>query len=173
MKDPLGRRWIIVWIIWGAALLLTYCNRSMIQEINGQRALLDVRNTAATFVQKNRHEIDKILTKRAVYRQPVESVQIGCLSMKNQLRALATAHNLTVLEFNIDTGQTITDSVPVSLTLVGTYADALGWLAALERDYAHAPAVQVKVQRAQGLHMPQFEVRIRYYFELAGPQMAG
>jgi hypothetical protein len=173
MKDRLRQRWMIVWLIWGAVLLLTFCNQSMIRKIDAQRALLDVRNLEVGFVQKNHRDIDKILTKMAAYRQPVESIQIGCLSLKNQLRTLASAHNLMVLEINSDSGQPASDTVPISLTLAGSYSDALGWLAALEHDYAYAPAVQMKVQRTQGQQIPQFEVRIQYQFELTGPQTTG
>lgn len=173
MKDPLKKRWIIIGFIWAAALLLTYCNRAMIQRINEERARFELRHTTAAFVQKNRHEIDEILNKRVAYRQPVESIQIGCLALKNQLRSLAAAHNLMVLALSNDTDQTGSDTVPVNLTFVGTYADALGWLAALERDCAYAPAVRVKVQQASDQLIPQFEIRIQYQFELAESQIAG
>ncbi|MFH0729046.1 MAG: hypothetical protein V2B19_22245 [Pseudomonadota bacterium] len=173
MKDPLRQRWIIVWLIWGMVLLLTYCNQWMIGEISKQRALLDVRNMDANFVQKNRHDIDRILSQRAAYRQPVESIQIGCLSLKNKLRTLASTHNLMVLELNSDTDQPVSDTVPINLTFVGSYADALGWLIALEHDHPYAPALQLKIQRAQELQMPQFQVRIQYQFELTGSLTTG
>lgn len=173
MKDALRKRWIIVWLIWGVVLLLTYFNQWMIREINGQRALLDVRNLDANFVQKNRHDIDRIISQRAAYRQPVESIQIGCLTLKNKLRTLASAHNLMVLELNSDTDQPASGIVPISLTLVGSYADALRWLTALEHDYPYAPALQMKIHRSQELQMPQFQFGIQYQFELTGSQTTG
>lgn len=173
MKDPLRQRWMMVWLIWGVVLLLTYFNQWMIREINGQRALLDARDMDINFVQKNRHDIDRIITQRAAYRQPVESIQIGCIALKNRLRTLASTHNLMVLELNSDTDQPASDTVPFSLTLVGSYADALGWLTALEHDYPYAPALQMKIQRARELQMPQFEVRIQYQFELTGSLTTG
>lgn len=175
MKNPLGQRWIILCLIWGVVLLLTYWNQVMIRTINRQRADFEISGMTAAFVQKNRHEIDRMVEKRAAYRQPVESIQIGSLSLKNQLRSLASTHNLMILAMNTDIDQavSVSDKVSMNLTVVGTYADALGWLAALERDYTYARALRIKVQRSQGRQVPQFEIQIEYQFELLEPQMAG
>jgi hypothetical protein len=173
MKDALKQRWMIVWVIWGTALLLTYCNQEMIENINAQRALSETRQMASAFVQKNTKDIGRLLNRKAAYRQPVESIQMGCLSLKTGLRALASAHNLMIMEFHIDTDRPASDSVPITLSMVGTYADTLSWLAAVEQDFTYASVVYLKAQRAQGLHMPQFEVRIQYYFEVTETLSSG
>jgi len=173
MKDPLKKRWLILGGIWATALLLTYCNQRMIQNINEERARFELRDMTAAFVQKNRHNIDEMLKKKAAYRQPVESIPIGCLALKTQLRSLAAAHNLTLLALNSDTDLTGSGTVPITLTFMGTYAEALGWLAALEHDCPYAPAVKVKVQQASDQRVPQFEIRIHYQFEMAEQQIDG
>jgi hypothetical protein len=172
MKNPLKIRWIILGFIWATALLLTYGNQTMIQNINEERERFELRHITAAFVQKNRHQINAILNNMNTYRQPVESIQIGCLALKTQLRSLAAAHNLMVLALGSDTEQAGSGTVPIHLSFVGTYTDALEWLAALERDCAYAPAVKVKVQQTPDQLIPQFEIRIQYQFKLAEPKSA-
>lgn len=170
MTDQLRKRWMVAGVLWGAALLLAYINFLMIQNISRQREHMEAMRLDAAFVENNLHEIEKMLHHQTAYRQPVDSVQIGCLTLKNRLRNLASAHHLAVMELESDSEQALADSIPIRLSFVGAYPDALSMLTALERDYRYAPAVQLRISQERVLLTPRFDMRLSYHFELAGTQ---
>lgn len=167
MNDPLIKRWVVVGVIWGAVLLLVYGNRIAIRNIQLQRENAEAVQMDARFVEKNRDEITRVIKRRADYRQPVESTQIGCLALKNRLRTLASAHNLTVMEMESDSDPAADGGVPIRISIVGAYADALAFLVELEKTVTYAPAARILVKHEMAELAPRFDLQLNYFVEPA------
>ena len=83
MKNRLTRNWIAVGILWAGALIMTYLNLQMIQQIEAKQESNEFMRRDDTFLKNNFDKVTQVLKQRASLHKSIDSIQIELLSIEN------------------------------------------------------------------------------------------
>ena len=100
MKNRLTRNWIAISIIWAGALVMTYLNLQMIQQIRAEQESIEFMQMDNVFLKNNFEKVTQVLQRRASLHKPIDSIQIEMLSIENRLRLLAEKKNLSEIRLD-------------------------------------------------------------------------
>jgi len=175
MKDKINKRWAVVGLIWAGVIFLTWWNVDTMDRIRSPRERIEISYTEMQFVQYNSENISSVLKKTALFCQPVESLKLGCLSVENQLRSLATEYDLKEFKTKLESlklgclsvenqlrslateydlkefktecqpGEDNQGSMPIKLSFQGPFKRALKLLGVLQKDYPYLLIKQVEM----------------------------
>ena len=166
MDNQLTRNWVAVSIIWAGALILTYLNLQMVQQIKTKQVSIESMFMDDAFLKNNFEKITRVLKQRASLHKPIDSMQIEMLSLENRLRELAHKEGLS--EFGLTSDQTgmLGDRVSLEIQVSGTYRDLIFWLQTLETETPYLVVKSVKMDQNRegaGFH---FVVGIDFRFNI-------
>ncbi len=166
MKNRLTRNWIAVSIIWAGALVMTYLNLQMIQQIRAEQESIEFMQMDNVFLKNNFEKVTQVLQRRASLHKPIDSIQIEMLSIENRLRLLAEKKNLS--EIRLDRNQTAIqeDRIPLELSVTGTYRDLVFWLQTLETDAPFLVVTGIKMDEKRDGEGYRFQVGIDFRFTI-------
>lgn len=166
MKNRLTRNWIAVGVIWAGALILTYMNLQMIQQIKTKQVSIESMFMDDAFLKKNFNKITQVLKQRASLHKPIDSIQIELLSVENRLKSLAQKQSLKEFRLSSDQTTQLRDRISLELQVTGTYRDLIFWLQTLETDMSYLVANSVKMSENKEGQGFRFIVGIEFRFNI-------
>lgn len=167
MKDKIKKRWAVVGLIWAGVIFLTWWNVDTMDRIRSPRERKEVDHTEMQFVQYNSENISHVLKKAALFCQPVESLKLGCLSVENQLRSLATEYDLKEFKTVCQPGEDNQGSMPIKLSFQGPFKRTLKLLGVLQKNYPYLLIKQVEMIPYQLENKIKFRIFCNYRYRIA------
>lgn len=167
MKDTLNKRWAVVGLIWAGVIFLTWWNIDTMDRIKSPRERREISHLESQFVKYHSENISSVLKKRALFCQPIESLKLGCLSVENQLRSLATAYDLKAFKTECQSGEDNTGSMPVKLSFQGPFEGTLKLLGVLQKDYPYLLIKQVEMIPYDLAGNIKFRILLSYRYRIA------
>ncbi len=167
MKNQLTRKWIAVGIVWVGALILTYLNLQMIQQIEAKQESIEFMQRDDTFLRNNFEKVTHVLKQRASLHKSIDSLQIELLSIENRIKSLAQKKGLSEIRLASDQAAIQWDRIPLDLYVTGTYRDLVFWIQAMESDAPFLVVTRVKMAEKRDEDGYNFQVGIDFRFILA------
>ncbi len=168
LRDRLSKRWLTVAAIWVAALAVNYWNIGEMLRIREAREKKVFLSMDERFLRAHSEEIAESLEKRETFFHSAEALNMGLLTVENELGALAAGHGLTGVDVQAQPDQDSGSNIPVLLTCEGALKKMVEFLEALRREYAYVPVTRVKIE-IEGPGAPaRFEVRFNYRYRIEG-----
>jgi len=166
MKDKINKRWAVVGLIWAGVIFLTWWNVDTMDRIRSPRERIEISHTEMQFVQYNSENISSVLNKTALFCQPVESLKLGCLSVENQLRSLATEYDLKEFKTECQPGEDNQESMPIKLSFQGPFEMSLKLLGVLQKDYPYLLIKQVEMIPYELEDKIKFQILFSYRYKV-------
>lgn len=164
MKDKINKRWIVVGLIWAAVIFLTCWNIKTMERVRSPAERLEISRNERQFLQYNWENISRVLKKRALFHQPVESLKLGLLSVENQLQGLVAKHDLKEFRTEFHPSKASQGSMPLKLTFKGSFERTLKLVGALQKDYHYLLIKQMKIVPHQPEHNAEFQILFNYRY---------
>ena len=170
MIDRFNKRWIVVGLIWAAALTVDYWNIGEMYRISEARERKVFLSMDEQFLRAHAKEIHESLKKREAFFHSPEALNLGLLTVENELGALAAEFGLTRVSVRSQVDRATDGSVPVTLSCEGPLRKVVECLETLRRDYAYVPVTKVTVE-TEGRGVPaKCEISLNYRYKIAGPE---
>jgi hypothetical protein len=170
MMDRMNKRWIVVGVIWVAALVINYWNISEMYRIREAREKKVFLTMDEQFLRAHSEEISESLKKRETFFHSAEALNLGLLTIENELGALAAQYDLAEVDVRSLLDQDTGSSIPVVLSCEGSLKKLVECLEALHRDHAYVPVTRVAVE-IEGRGAPaKCEVRLNYRYRIVRPE---
>lgn len=170
MMDRLNKRWIVVGAIWAAALALNYWNISEMYRIREAREQKVFLTMDEQFLRAHSEEISESLKRQEAFFHSAEALNLGLLTVENELGALAARYDLAEVDVRSQLDQDTGSSIPMVLTCEGSLKKVVECLEALRRDHAYVPVTKVVVE-IEGRGAPaRCEVRLNYRYRIVHPE---
>lgn len=131
MKDSLNKRWLWVCLFWAAAMVGVVWNHHKVEGILGARAHNENLRKELLFQQQYARRLEQILKAHDQLYMPVESVQLGVLSIKNALIELAGVLALNDLRVSVSADRGDERNVPLKVSFRGAFENTLLFLSAI------------------------------------------
>jgi hypothetical protein len=164
MKDKINKRWIVICLIWAVVILLTFWNINTMERLKSPAERIEISRNERQFLQYNSENISRVLKKRALFQQPVESLKLGLLSVENQLQGLAAEYALKGLRTEFHPGKASEENMPFTLSFHGSFEKTLRLLDVLQKDYPYLLIKQVKIIPHQPEHNAEFQILFNYRY---------
>ena len=170
MMDRMNKRWIVVGVIWAAALVINYLNISEMYQIREAREEKVFLTMDEQFLRAHSEEISKSLKKREAFFHSAEALNLGLLTVENELGALAARYELTGVEVRSELNQADGGSVPMVFSCEGSLKKMVECLETLRSDYAYAPITKVRVAIEHRGAPARCEVWLNYRYRIVNPE---
>ena len=167
MKEKINKRWIVVGLIWAVAIFLTCWNINTMDRLRSPEERMEVSRNERQFLLYNSENISRVLKKRALFHQPVESLKLGLLSVENQLQGLVAKYDLKEFRTECHPGKASQGSMPVRLSFQGSFERTLKLLGVLQKDYPYLLIKQVKIVPHQPEHKAGFQILFNYRYRVS------
>jgi len=170
MMDRMNKRWIAVVVIWAAALVLNYWNISEMYRIREAREQKVFLTMDEQFLRAHSEEISESLKKREAFFHSAEALNLGLLTVENELAALAAQYDLTEVGVRSQLDQDTGSSIPLVLSCEGSLKKVVECLEALRSEHAYVPVTKVAIE-IDGRGAPaRCEVRLNYRYRIVRPE---
>jgi hypothetical protein len=170
MMDGINKRWIVVGLIWVVALSIDYWNTGEMYRITEARERKVFLKMDEQFLRAHSEEISESLKKREAFFHSAEALNLGLLTVENELSALAAEYELAGVNVQSRPDQAEGGSIPVTLSCEGPLRKMVEYLEVLRRDYAYVPVTKVKVE-IEGPGAPaRGEISLNYRYKIVGPE---
>ncbi len=170
LMDRMNKRWLAVAAIWISALAVNYWNISEMYRIREAREKKVFLTMDERFLRAHSEEIEESLKKREAFFHSAEALNLGLLTVENELGALAGQYELTAVDVQSQMDQDSGNSIPVVLSCEGSLKKMVECLEALRKDHAYAPVTKVKIE-IEGRGAPaKCEVLLNYRYRIVGPE---
>lgn len=170
MRNRISKRWVVVGVIWIAALLVNYWNIGGMYRIREARERKVFLTMDEQFLRAHAEEISEALKKREAFFHSAEALDLGLLTVENELTSLAAGHELTKVAVKSEMDQAADGSIPVVLSCEGSLKRMVECLESLRREYAYAPVTRVRVS-IEGRGAPaKCELRLNYRYRIVDPE---
>ncbi|MGW8320938.1 MAG: hypothetical protein ACWGSD_05230 [Thermodesulfobacteriota bacterium] len=170
MMDRMSTRWVVVVVIWAAALAINYWNISEMCRIREAREKKVFLTMDEQFLRAHSEEISESLKKREAFFHSAEALNLGLLTVENELGALAARYDLAEVDVRSQLDQDTGSSIPVVLSCEGSLKNVVECLEALRRDHAYVPVTRVAIE-IEGRGAPaKCEVRLNYRYRIVRPE---
>ena len=170
MTDRMNKRWIVVVVIWAAALAINYWNISEMHRIREARDKKVFLTMDEQFLRAHSEEIAESLKKREAFYHSAEALYLGLLTVENELGAIADRYDLaevgvqSLLDHDTGTG------IPVVMSCTGSLKRVVECLEALRSERAYVPVTRVAV-RMEGPGAPaRCEIHLNYRYRIVPPE---
>jgi hypothetical protein len=172
MRNRISKRWVVVVLIWAAALFLNYRNIGEMYRIREARDRKVFLTMDRQFLRAHSEEISESLRKREAFFHSAEALNLGLLTVENDLGALAAGYDLTGVQVRSDPKGADDGNIPLVLSYEGSLKRVVECLEALRRDHAYAPVTKVTVA-IEGPGAPaKCEVRLNYRYRIVQAEAA-
>jgi len=170
MMDRMNKRWVVVGVIWAATLAINYWNISEMYRIRDAREQKVFLTMDEQFLRAHSEEISESLKKREAFFHSAEALNLGLLTVENELGALAAQYDLAEVGVRNQLDQDTGSSIPVVLSCEGSLKKVVECLEALRRDHAYVPITRVAIE-IEGRGAPaKCEVRLNYRYRIVRPE---
>lgn len=170
MIDRFNKRWIVVCLIWAGALTVDYWNTGEMDRISEAREKKVFLGMDEQFLRAHAEEISESLKKREAFFHSPEALNLGLLTVENELGALAAEFGLTGVSVRSQEDRADGGSIPVTLSCEGPLRKVVECLETLRKDYAYAPVTKVTVE-VEGRGVPaKCEISLKYRYKIADPE---
>ena len=170
MMDRMNKRWIVVVVIWAAALVINFWNISEMYRIREAREQKVFLTMDEQFLRAHSEEISESLKKREAFFHSAEALNLGLLTVESELGALAVRCDLAEVDVRSHLDQDTGSSIPVVLSCEGSLKKVVECLDALRGDHAYAPVTRVAIQ-IEGRGAPaRCEIRLNYRYRIVHPE---
>ena len=166
MMDRMNKRWIVVVVIWVAALALNYWNISEMYRIREAREQKVFLTMDEQFLRAHSEEISESLKEREAFFHSAEALNLGLLTVENELGALAARYDLAEVEVKSQLDQDTGSSIPVVLSCEGSLKKVVECLEALRNDYAYVPVTKVAIEIEERGAPARCEVLLNYRYRI-------
>ena len=166
MKEKVKKRWVIVGVVWAVVIFLTCWNINTMDRVRGPGEKVEISRSERQFLHYNSENISKVLEKRALYQQPIESLKLGALSVENLLKVLVAKYDLKEFRTECHPGEVNQGSMPVMLSFQGSFDGALKLLGVLQKDYPYLLIRQVKITPHHPDHKAGFQILFNYRYRI-------
>lgn len=168
--DRMNKRWIAVVVIWAAALALNYWNISEMYRIREAREQKIFLTMDEQFLRAHSEEISESLKKREAFFHSAEALNLGLLTVENELGVLAARYDLAEVDVRSQLDQDTGSSIPVVLSCEGSLKKVVECLQALRKDYAYVPVTKVAIE-IEGRGAPaRCEVLMNYRYRIVSSE---
>ena len=170
MKDRINKRWIIVGVIWAVALSIDYWNIGEMVRIREARERKVFLKMDERFLKAHSEEISESLKKREAFFHSAEALNLGLLTVEDELGALAAEYGLVAVNVKSQADDADGGSIPVTMSCEGSLRKMVECLEALRRDHAYVPVTKVAVE-IEGPGAPaKFEISLNYRYKIVAPE---
>jgi hypothetical protein len=170
MTDRINKRWIVVGVIWAVALSIDFWNIGEMYRIREARERKVFVKMDEQFLRAHSEEISESLEKREAFFHSAEALNLGLLTVENELSALAAEYELAGVNVQSKPDQAEGGSIPVTLSCEGSLRKMVKCLEMLRRDYAYVPIIKVAVE-IEGPGAPaRCEISLTYRYKIVGPE---
>ena len=170
MINRISKRWLVVGVIWTAVLSVNYWNIGEMYRIREAREQKVFLAMDEQFLRAHSREIAESLKKREAFFHSAEALNLGLLTMENELEAVAAKYELTGVEVKSDVNQADGSSIPVVMLCEGSLKKVVECLETLRRDCAYAPVTRVKIAVAGPGAPAKCEFRLKYRYRIVNPE---
>jgi len=155
MKKYFENKWIILGIIWVSCILITIWNSENTDKSIKLKRTYDELQKNRKFVEANLDRIEKVIEKKELFSQTIESVQFGFISLENDLQKISDNFSLSKLKLNF----------------YGSLMDSLSYMNTLEKDNPFIRINNVKAAFDKNLLLPNFELNLTYKYQVSAAQI--
>lgn len=146
MMDRAEKGWIVAGVIWVVALSINFLNIGEMVRIREARERKIFLQMDDQFLRAHSREISESLKKREAFFHSAEALNLGLLSVEDELGALAESYELTAVSVKSQGAADDNGSIPVVLSCEGSLRKMVECLEALRRDYAYVPVTKVVIE---------------------------
>ena len=133
MKKNLKNRWLIVGAVWLAALSLTVWNVIRVDGISSAQQTNDRLQREKAFQQRHHDQLKHVETVYDSLFLNVESLNLGLITLRGDVLALAAAFGMTEAILSSDPAQASEDQIPLTLRVRGPFRKTAEFLSVLEK----------------------------------------
>lgn len=170
MMDRMNKRWFAVVVIWAAALALNYWNISEMYRIREAREQKVFLTMDEQFLRTHSEEISESLKRQEAFFHSAEALNLGLLTVEDELGALAAQYDLTEVDVRSLLDQDTGSNIPMVLLCEGSLKKVVECLEALRRDHAYVPVTKVEIE-IEGRGAPaKCEVWLNYRYRIVRPE---
>jgi hypothetical protein len=170
MIDRINKRWIVVGVIWAVVLSIDYWNIGEMYRIGEARARKVFLTMDEQFLRAHSEEISESLKKREAFFHSAEALNLGLLTVGNELGAIAAEYELTGVNVQSRLDQAEGGSIPITLSCEGSLRKMVECLEALRRDYAYVPVIKVTIGIENRGAPARCEISLNYRYKIVGPE---
>lgn len=170
MMDRINKRWIVVGLIWAVALSIDYWNIGEMYRITEARERKVFLKMDEQFLRAHSQEISESLKEREAFFHSAEALNLGLLTVENELGALAADYELIGVNVQSWPDQANGGSIPVSLSCEGSLRKMVECLEALRRDYAYVPVIKVTIEIENRGAPARCEISLNYRYKIVVPE---
>lgn len=170
MKANLTIRWIVIFIIWTGATVLTFWNMHKIGLIVTEIQKEEVFRMDDIFWSTNAGNISKILSKKDSIMVPIDSIRLGFLSVENRLTELTLKHHFGEIKIESLSEQSSSNELPVKLYFEGQFKEILPWLKELKQNIPYLSTKHLRITAAPFSKQAKFQFLLNFKYRLSNPE---
>jgi hypothetical protein len=170
MTDRISKRWIVVGVIWAAALSINYWNIREMARIAEARERKIFLTMDEQFLRAHSQEISESLKKREAFVRSAEALNLGLLTIEDELGGFAKEYGLTGVSVQSRPDQAEGGRIPVLLSCEGSLRKMVECLEALRRDYAYVPVTKVSIEIESQGAPAKCEISLDYRYRIVTPE---
>jgi len=174
LKKYFENKWIIICIVWVSCILVTIWNSANADKSIKLKRTYDELYKNRKFVEANLDKIEKVIEKKEIFSQTIESIQFGFISLENDLQKISDNFSLSKLKIDYNKKAFLNKnsaSVQIKLNFSGSLMDALSYMNALEKDNTFIRINNVKAVFDKNLNQPNFELNLTYKYQVSAAQI--
>jgi hypothetical protein len=162
MTSKLNPRWLAAFLIWFAAIIVSYLNYAQIHEVAAIREKNDRLRQEMLFQHRNAAQFDQIQSVQASCYLPVASARLGFEAVRSRLQGLASHRGLNGVIIDGRMEQAAGSRAPLRLRMQGTFEKAGNYIAALQSiPYLAMKSCRVVVAYPK----PDAEIELEFSFQ--------
>ena len=173
MKSAMGKKWLVVIVIWGMVLAMTGWNLHMVDQVQSRRQELQTLQMDQHFIRTNQKGIQEVHREKARLTHPVKSFSLGYVVVESDLKRLSWDFDLQQLRIEVDKNAQGTRSVPMSIFAVGEVPAMVGWIAAVEDAYPYLVINQMDISYDNRKQVVQLQATFNYHYTLSDMEWSG
>jgi hypothetical protein len=173
MKTRLGKKWLIVGVIWGAVLAMTGWNTLLVNQVQSRRQELGTLRMDLNFLQSKQTGIQEVHRQQLRLTHPVKSFGLGFLVVENDLKRLSWDFGLQQMQVEADDITQDARSVSISILAAGPVPAIVGWIAAVEDAHPYLVIERMDISYDNRNRTSRLQAVFNYRYILAEPERMG
>lgn len=173
MKTRLGKKWLIVGVIWGVVLAMTGWNTLLVNQVQSRRHELGTLEMDLNFLQSKQTGIQEAHRQQSRLTHPVKSFGLGFLVVENDLKRLSWDFGLQQMQVEADDNTQDPRSVSISILATGPVPAIVGWIAAVEDAYPYLVIERMDISYDNRNRTSRLQAVFNYRYILAEPERMG
>ncbi len=161
-------KWMLILLIWSGCFLLCFFNVETINSILDSREKEEILQRDMVFWKQNEDNISGVIERQSLFSHDIESLKLGIVFLDDTFNRLGTDFNLTELKVEMDSRQSLGDSMPVRVSFRGKLQDGLDAIKRIQSKYIFLSFSSLKVEEGKQGSSADFEMLLDYKYNLAG-----